>query len=113
MTKHAKLKEKVERLNTNKPNKQIDRYRQSLTELNKWHLNAIDKQLKGHNVSLQNQASQLNAMSPLATLERGFSISRSSNKKILRDATSISVQEQIEVELAKGRLVCDVIEIKS
>ena len=113
VTKNSKLEEKLKRLDTIKLNRQINRYRQSLAELNKWHLNAMHKRLKGLNVSLQNQASQLNAISPLATLERGFSISRSDSKKILRDATSVKVQDQIEVELAKGRLVCDVVEIKS
>ena len=52
----------------------------------------------------------LDAVSPLATLGRGFAVvSRAADGALLRDAAQVSVGEQIEARLAKGRLRAQVV----
>ncbi len=51
----------------------------------------------------------LDAVSPLATLERGYAIvTRPAGNRIIRRAADIRVGEQIEARLADGRLLCTV-----
>ena len=47
---------------------------------------------------------KLNALSPLAVLERGFSIAENEKGEILRDVAQVTVDETIKVKLAKGSL---------
>jgi exodeoxyribonuclease VII large subunit len=52
----------------------------------------------------------LDAVSPLATLGRGFAVvSRVADGALLRDAAQVPVGEQIEARLAKGRLRAQVV----
>lgn len=45
----------------------------------------------------------LNAVSPLATLERGYAIVTNERGEILRDAANVAPGTMVEVRLAKGR----------
>ena len=49
-------------------------------------------------------ATSLDALSPLAVLQRGYAIAQDQSGKLLRDAQSASVGDSIRVRLAKGRL---------
>ena len=50
----------------------------------------------------------LNAISPLATLERGYAIVSRPGGDILRDASDVKTGEQINARLGRGQLVCTV-----
>jgi exodeoxyribonuclease VII large subunit len=50
----------------------------------------------------------LNAISPLATLERGYAIVSRPGGDILRDASDVKTGEQINARLGRGKLVCTV-----
>jgi exodeoxyribonuclease VII large subunit len=49
-------------------------------------------------------AASLDALSPLAVLQRGYAIAQDHAGHLLRDAQSVSVGDSIRVRLAKGRL---------
>jgi len=49
-------------------------------------------------------AASLDALSPLAVLHRGYAIAQDTSGKPLRDATSVSVGDQVRVRLSKGNL---------
>jgi len=49
-------------------------------------------------------AASLDALSPLAVLQRGYAIAQDQSGKLLRDAQTASVGDSIRVRLAKGRL---------
>jgi exodeoxyribonuclease VII large subunit len=49
-------------------------------------------------------AASLDALSPLAVLQRGYAVAQRENGELLRDAGSVSVGEAIKVRLAKGKL---------
>ena len=53
----------------------------------------------------------LNAISPLATLERGYAIVSRPGGDILRDAKDVKTGEQVKARLGKGQLVCTVDEV--
>ena len=47
-------------------------------------------------------ATSLDALSPLAVLQRGYAIAQDSAGKLLRDARSLSTGDPFSVRLAKG-----------
>lgn len=70
---------------------------------------AIKQQLETCGQHLSAPARALDAVSPLATLERGYSIvSRKKDNKILRSVDGVKIGEIIETRLARGSLVCNV-----
>lgn len=56
-----------------------------------------------------NKMATLHAVSPLATLDRGYAIASYKNT-ILYSAEQVNPHDKIEVQLARGRLTCEVIE---
>src|SRR6185312_8692358 len=53
-------------------------------------------------------AAALDALSPLAVLERGYAIAQDKSGKLVRDAQAVSVGDLLRIRLAKGRLNCQV-----
>jgi exodeoxyribonuclease VII large subunit len=51
-------------------------------------------------------------MSPLAVLERGYSITQKRSGEIVRDAGSVNRGDHIDIRLAKGSLKAEVLETK-
>ena len=58
-------------------------------------------------------AASLDALSPLAVLQRGYAIAQDSSGKLLRDASAVTVGDEISVRLAKGRLKTEVLDVES
>jgi exodeoxyribonuclease VII large subunit len=50
----------------------------------------------------------LDAVSPLATVRRGFAIVKRSDGTVLTDATTVAIGEEIEASLARGSLTARV-----
>lgn len=90
----------------------IDRlkaFQRRLTEL------AFDLTRKGNDLLLhrrrilQSYMVQLNILSPLNILERGYSITRKvPSGEVVREADAVAVHEQIEITLHRGKLICSV-----
>jgi exodeoxyribonuclease VII large subunit len=83
--------------------------RRRLTEL------AFDLTRKGNDLILQRRRMlqsymvQLNILSPLNILERGYSITRKiPSGKVVRETDAVAVHEQIEITLHRGKLICSV-----
>jgi len=57
-------------------------------------------------------AGQLNLVSPLATLDRGFAIARDQKKTILRSTHQVSSKDRISVQLSDGEISCSVIKVR-
>jgi exodeoxyribonuclease VII large subunit len=49
-------------------------------------------------------AASLDALSPLAVLQRGYAIAQDASGKPVRDAASVNVGDEVRVRLSKGRL---------
>jgi exodeoxyribonuclease VII large subunit len=68
---------------------------------------ALARRLEDGRQRLAHFAHALNALSPLATLDRGYAIVRSETTgAIVRDATAVALGESIEARLARGSLAC-------
>ncbi len=65
---------------------------------------AMDASLQHRRERLGLAAASLDALSPLGVLQRGYAIAQDGTGKLLRDAESVAVGEQVRVRLAKGTL---------
>jgi exodeoxyribonuclease VII large subunit len=70
---------------------------------------SIKTQLQMHQQKLLGLSRTLQAISPLASLARGYAIvSDAKDKKILRNSKEVKVGQKIITKLAKGELLCEV-----
>jgi exodeoxyribonuclease VII large subunit len=58
--------------------------------------------LERRRTSLEHCAGRLRALSPRATLSRGYAIVRR-GEAVIRSATVLSIDDRVDVELAEGR----------
>ena len=106
----GQLKQCQQRLNT--PLKKVAQ--------NKNHIEALSQRLKLAQSNQFTQLSQqfeslgeqLNLVSPLATINRGFSIARDQSDNILRNKSQVKINQNIEVQLSDGKLDCTITKIK-
>ena len=69
---------------------------------------AVGRKFSDSENRLHTLAQRLDALSPLATLKRGYSISRKADGGVLTAAEQVSVGDSIAVQLAQGHLACRV-----
>ena len=74
---------------------------------------AVGRRLADSDRDLHTLAQRLNALSPLATLQRGYSISRKTDGEVLTSAEQVSIGDRVEIQLAAGHLACRVEELLS
>jgi exodeoxyribonuclease VII large subunit len=80
-------------------------YRHNIERLQQqaqFHIRSVVEQRKSH---LSKLASTLNAISPLQTLSRGYSITSSSDGQTITNTDSVSRNELINTRLHRGRLI--------
>jgi len=65
---------------------------------------AIETSLQEARERLGLAAASLDALSPLAVLQRGYAIAQDASGKPLRDAASVTVGDEVSVRLSRGRL---------
>ena len=65
---------------------------------------AMDEKLQHGRERLGLAAASLDALSPLAVLQRGYAIAQDASGKLVRDAASVNVGDEVSVRLAKGKL---------
>jgi exodeoxyribonuclease VII large subunit len=73
---------------------------------------ALEKKLEDAKGSLALAAASLDALSPLAVLQRGYAIAQSEDGKLLRDAKALSVGDSVKIRLATGRIGATVRDIE-
>ena len=64
----------------------------------------IDAKVQDGRERLALAAASLDALSPLGVLQRGYAIAQDASGKLVRDAGSVSVGDEVTVRLAKGKL---------
>ena len=65
---------------------------------------AMNEKLQSGKERLGLAAASLDALSPLAVLHRGYAIAQNADGRLLRDAESVNIGDQVDVRLAKGKL---------
>ena len=107
----TRLQEFETRLSPTRRTEAIHQLSQRVDDLETASRNAMERQLSDGKRDLQAFAHHLNALSPLATLERGYSISRKTSGEVLIATQQVSIGDRIEVQLARGHLACRVEEL--
>ncbi|HFV2994620.1 TPA: exodeoxyribonuclease VII large subunit [Legionella pneumophila] len=98
-------------LQANNPKTQIERTKIQLRQLILQLTQEIRIKVNQLKHQLSTNLSTLHAVSPLATLDRGYAIV-SKNQRILFAAQQAQIGDTIDVRLAKGSLACEVTQIK-
>ena len=90
----------------------INRLRQVIDQLDIRGQRVATQQLNGKRRAWQVAAAQLDTLSPLATLARGYSICKDSSGKTVTDAAQVRAGEEINLRLSRGQLACRVLKGK-
>lgn len=102
---HISLRHRLER---SSPRQLLLQEQRRLDNLEARLARRMREQLHSSVQRLAGVSRELNAVSPLATLERGYSITFDSSMAVLTDASSVRPDEHLHVRLAKGGLECRV-----
>lgn len=109
--KQIKFQQLEGRLKAQSPEQLLLRREEQLQALYQRLKQACQSSLKSQQLQLSSLASQLQTVSPLATLERGYSITKDSDKKVIQSASDVVSGQKIEIQLHKGQLHCSVDEV--
>lgn len=82
--------------------------RAQFESLNKARDAGITNRLKAARQRFGIAAAELDAMSPLKVLERGYSIAHKANGNVIREASTVTVGDEVRLRLWKGSLDCRV-----
>jgi len=109
-----RCKEQFVRLQNNSPVTKLKIQKQRLDHYHEKLLFLFSKSMEKRETQLGQHAALLDAVSPLATLARGYSISskidsKSGKKTLLRDSVQVQQGDRIELRLHKGTFDCEVI----
>lgn len=70
---------------------------------------AFEKALNTKNESLKVAMAKLNVLSPLAVLDRGYSIAQAEDGSVIRDSSAVSTGDVLSIRLAKGKITAEVL----
>jgi len=102
-----------QRLRAFHPGRDIQRQRERLDRLQRELGKSIRRQLAERQTHLGVYVRQLDAVSPLATLARGFAIARKPDQPaILRDTDTLKAGDRVQIQLAKGAFQADIVSIE-
>jgi exodeoxyribonuclease VII large subunit len=101
------LKSTQVKLLSHTPAHQIRTIQNTLNLQNQDLKNLVKSHLQLQQQELGNIAGKLDALSPLATLQRGFSITMK-GRHVIKKANEVKVGDEIQVRLMEGALECKV-----
>lgn len=110
---HGQVRHQLQQLTQRRgfslPQEAVRSYQQRLDELISRHERAFRQDLIAKRKELEALLARLNALSPLASLERGYSICRKlPSGAVVKDFDQVEVGEQVEVVLRRGEIRCRV-----
>ena len=85
--------------------------RQSLGRLQEQLVNGIDRLLQDAREQQVRRRQLLNALSPESALQRGYAIVRSVQGNVLKSGKSVSVGDEVKIQLADARISAEVREV--
>ncbi len=85
----------------------------SLEMIDQRRRTALDRGFKLKSESLNVQMAKLDALSPLAVLTRGYSITQSKDGTVLRDAAQAKAGDKLKIRLERGKLNAEVLTSES
>ena len=98
-----------DRLRANHPGFLINKSNKKLEQINEKLLNSLVIYNHSNRIKTRELSAKLEALNPLAILARGYSVTRTIPKAALvKDSQMVAVDQELEVMLARGRLICRV-----
>jgi exodeoxyribonuclease VII large subunit len=91
-----------------RPRYPLDQRRQDLDQLTERLIRMFKQDLRLARERFCQMTGKLQALSPLATLRRGYAIAQTIEGKLIKDASQIESGDSITVRLAAGALFCEV-----
>lgn len=92
------------RLQTQHPQALLNQQQQRLTHHQQALAKSMTALLSTEQKKLQSVAQALHLVSPLATLDRGYSILRDKNQQVIRSSQQVRSGQQLQAHLAEGQL---------
>jgi exodeoxyribonuclease VII large subunit len=86
------------------PRRVLDAYRLRLDEAERTAVNRVRLENERRRTRLQGYIGALSSLSPLAVLERGYSVVTRPDGRTVRESTQVSIGDSIQVRLPRGRL---------
>ena len=103
-----------QRLLLNQPLPKINKQQNVVQQLQHRLNTSMQQLLSQHKSSVAQQMRTLAAVSPLSTLERGYSITTlAETGQVLHRADTVEPQQRIKVRLQQGQLMCEIKEVKN
>ncbi|WP_058476098.1 exodeoxyribonuclease VII large subunit [Legionella steigerwaltii] len=100
----------INHLNAQNPKTQIRQTQILLQKITVQLIQYMQNKMNQLKYQLRTQLSTLHAVSPLATLDRGYAIATKKNK-VLFSSQQVIIGDSIEVLLAQGNLTCEITQI--
>jgi exodeoxyribonuclease VII large subunit len=94
------------------PRNMVRQYVQKIDALRVKMAHGVELRRKACAQDVRRLESQLRALSPLAVLDRGFSITRGAGGAIVRSADDVGIGESLETQVARGVLESKVVSKK-
>ncbi len=91
---------------------QLNDKKTRLAVLKEKQTSAMKDAIDAADEKLKIKMAQLDALSPLSVLNRGFSIAENERGEILRDSKNVSAGEKVKIRLARGTIEARVLESK-
>ncbi|PHM75253.1 exodeoxyribonuclease VII large subunit [Xenorhabdus kozodoii] len=101
-----------QRLSQIHPEREIQRYSQSIQQLDFRLKQAIERQLGRYREKFAVSCSRMEAVSPLATLSRGYSISEVPDGKLLKQVKQVKAGDMLKTRLQDGWVESQVTQVK-
>jgi len=98
----AQLSSSEKRLFNNTPQRTITKANESLNALESRLQNALVRMLQTQRLQLATSAAKLNTVSPLATLERGYTVTKTTDGNIVSSAKGVKAGDLLQVQWSDG-----------
>ncbi|MBD2795260.1 exodeoxyribonuclease VII large subunit [Xenorhabdus sp. 18] len=95
-----------------RPEREIQHYSQSIQQLDFRLKQAIERQLGRYRQKFAVSCSRMEAVSPLATLSRGYNISELSDGKLLKQVKQVKTGDKVKTHLRDGWVESQVTQVK-
>ena len=107
----SSLERTVRLLSSNHPKRALALHKTNVNQLSQRLARAERRNLEINTAKIGALSGQLNLVSPLATLERGFSIARDNEQAIIRSRKQVAAGDKVSVQLVDGHFNCDVTDV--
>lgn len=95
------------------PLHKIERHQEQLTRLEQQLISAAHNHITAIKNRYQTAVAKLDIVSPMATISRGYSISSTLEKSIVRSVTDVSVGDDIHTLVSDGSFIATIKEVKN